>query len=262
MKKLYLLPLLAIAALTFNSCGNDNEPQGPTYEVFQLGLDDENIDYDANGAWKDLYTPDTRIVADGYVFSHYAGKSFGYDVWYGFAPSKSDDVTDYSSTSFYPGHQLNAITGKGANGAAYMVGYWSSFDEGDKLSLATATLSIKHDDGEVFAPESVKITNTTLAYYSNLNGTNGCKKFDEGDEFVLNIYGEDAHGIQRGPVTVKLASGVNFLKTWQLVDLTPLGEVVGIYFTMNSTDTGKFGINTPTYFALDDLRSVREVIVK
>ena len=62
MKKLYLLPLLAIAALTFNSCGNSDEPQGPTYEVFQLGLDDENIDYDANGAWKDLYTPDTRIV--------------------------------------------------------------------------------------------------------------------------------------------------------------------------------------------------------
>ena len=69
MKKLYLLPLLAIVALTFNSCGNSDEPQGPTYEVFQLGLDDENIDYDAIGAWKDLSTPDTRIMADGYVFS-------------------------------------------------------------------------------------------------------------------------------------------------------------------------------------------------
>ena len=248
-------------ALAVTSCGDDPEEPQPAFEVFQLTLDDEDIDYDANGAWADLYTPGTKVNADGYVFSHYAGESYGYKVWNGFAPSKSDDVDDYSSTGFFPDHQVDAITGKGANGAAYLVGYWSPFDEGEELNLETATLSIKRADGDTFIPESVKITNTTWAYYSNLNGTGGCKKFVEGDEFVLNIYGQDELGEKHGPVKVTLAVGEDFLKTWKTVDLSSLGEVEGIYFTMSSTDVSEYGINTPTYFALDDLRAMRLVEV-
>ena len=41
--------------------------------------------------------------------------------------------------------------------------------------------------------------------------------------------------------------------TWEWVDLSELGQIASIYFTMESSDTGDYGINTPTYFCLDKL---------
>ena len=43
------------------------------------------------------------------------------------------------------------------------------------------------------------------------------------------------------------------LGAWQLVDLRPLGRVVGLFFDLSSTDEGDWGMNTPAYFALDNL---------
>ncbi|MBK8019077.1 MAG: DUF4465 domain-containing protein [Betaproteobacteria bacterium] len=43
------------------------------------------------------------------------------------------------------------------------------------------------------------------------------------------------------------------LEGWQRIDLTSLGMVSSLSFSMDSSDKGDFGINTPTYFALDDL---------
>ena len=44
---------------------------------------------------------------------------------------------------------------------------------------------------------------------------------------------------------------------WRYVDLTPLGEVNELYFTMKSTDAGAYGDNTPDYFCLDKLQVKR-----
>ncbi|MEM1227989.1 MAG: DUF4465 domain-containing protein, partial [Planctomycetota bacterium] len=41
--------------------------------------------------------------------------------------------------------------------------------------------------------------------------------------------------------------------TWQLVDLTSLGTVRSVSIGFFSTDVGGFGINTPTYVAIDNL---------
>ena len=46
--------------------------------------------------------------------------------------------------------------------------------------------------------------------------------------------------------------------SWDLVDLSPLNDARSIVFSMNCSDTGVFGINTPTYFALDQLTYVPE----
>jgi len=43
------------------------------------------------------------------------------------------------------------------------------------------------------------------------------------------------------------------LDDWEFTDLSSLGEVDALSFSFTSTDTGSFGINTPTYFALDNL---------
>lgn len=64
-------------------------------------------------------------------------------------------------------------------------------------------------------------------------------------------------GTQLGSATLVLGSfsgGVaSIVNDWTLVDLASLGEAASIDFTFASYDVGEFGINTPTYVALDNL---------
>ena len=43
---------------------------------------------------------------------------------------------------------------------------------------------------------------------------------------------------------------------WTWVDLSGLGTVDRIEFTLSSSDVGSFGMNTPAYFAMDCLNAV------
>ena len=42
---------------------------------------------------------------------------------------------------------------------------------------------------------------------------------------------------------------------WEYVDLSPLGTVDSVEFIFTSSDVGQWGINTPTYVAIDNFNS-------
>ena len=44
---------------------------------------------------------------------------------------------------------------------------------------------------------------------------------------------------------------LNALNDWTFFDLSSLGEVEKVYFTLNSTDVGAYGMNTAAYFCMD-----------
>ena len=48
------------------------------------------------------------------------------------------------------------------------------------------------------------------------------------------------------------------VENWEYVDLSSLGVVKSLEFSLNSSDAGVFGMNTPAYFAMDDLNCVPE----
>ena len=50
----------------------------------------------------------------------------------------------------------------------------------------------------------------------------------------------------------------SILEEWVFLDLSGLGAVRELHFGFESSDVGVFGINTPTYFAIDDLVTVPE----
>ena len=50
-----------------------------------------------------------------------------------------------------------------------------------------------------------------------------------------------------------LAKGKDILKEWAYVDLTPLGEIDELTFSMSGSRTGDYGLNTPSYFCFDNL---------
>ncbi len=73
---------------------------------------------------------------------------------------------------------------------------------------------------------------------------------------TVNGLNADGGTISDSSVDVQLAQGANVIKDWEWVDLTDLGEVYGMSFAIASSDTGDFGSNTPTYFAMDNLTIV------
>ena len=86
-----------------------------------------------------------------------------------------------------------------------------------------------------------------------LNGDQFAKKFEAGDWFKLTITGKDSNGVVTDTVDFLLADGTDIVDAWTWVDLSGLGEVKSILFSLSSSDTGAFGMNTPSYFALDSI---------
>jgi hypothetical protein len=160
-----------------------------------------------------------------------------WDSWDGFSYSNLTDITAEGYTA-----QYNAITGSGAlNTSTYAIGYYST----SAASPPTVTLSAEQTlSGAYF-------TNNNYAYYSMLKGDQFAKKFEEGDWFKLTITGKDGSGNVTGTVDVYLATGTEIVDTWEWVDLTSLGSVKSLEFTLSSSDTGDYGMNTPAYFVMD-----------
>ncbi|MGQ9564532.1 MAG: DUF4465 domain-containing protein [Thermogutta sp.] len=188
------------------------------------------------------------FISGGFVFHNNYNATW--DVWDGFAYSNKTDTTT-------PGYlnQYSAITGSGAGGSrtygVSFVNLWGS-------------LPMIEVPGDV-SLVSLQVTNTTYAYYSMLNGDQFAKKFGGGsgndpDWFKLIIFGKDLANQLLGQIEFYLAdfrfddnSQDYILNTWQTVDLTPISNARILEFSLDSSDVGPWGMNTPAYFALDDI---------
>ena len=165
-----------------------------------------------------------------------------YGSWDGFAYSNKVDIT----TPGY-GNQYSAITGSGvADSDHYGVGFvgWAA--------PPTAVLNT------VGAVQGAYFTNTTYAYLAMLNGEGPASTFGPDDWFKLTIEGFDAGTNSTGTVDFLLADGTDIVNEWTWVDLTELGNAVAsLQFTLSSTDNDpQWGMNTPAYFAIDNLTTV------
>jgi hypothetical protein len=168
--------------------------------------------------------------------------------WEGFAYSNTTDTTTPGFTN-----QYSAITGSGANASSnYGVGYVDGFYD----TIPTITFT-----DEVTLAETY-ITNTTYAFLAMQDGERPAKKFggdtgDDPDWYLLTITGKDVDENPTGVIEFYLADfrfDDNYIiDAWTAVDLSGLGQVKTVEFSVTSSDTGDFGINTPTYFAIDSI---------
>jgi hypothetical protein len=198
--------------------------------------------------------PGGVFVSGGNRFNNNHGFVFGFEVWSGWAISSMTDTTT-------PGfaNQYSAITGTGADGSptygvAYTFGHPGTTNpfrpDSSFVDLAPGT-----------SPVSIQVTNTTYAVLSMRNGDDFAHKFGDGDFFLLTITGYDSLGGTGGTVGEVNFYLANFLQgnayivdTWQTVDLTSLNGAKSLRFALQSSDNHpQFGMNTPAYFAADNL---------
>ena len=165
-----------------------------------------------------------------------------YGSWSGWSYSNVNDTTT-------PGYanQYAAYTGTGVGGSGnYAVGYVGDPDYGGALPTITIPNGMQ--------VQSAMFTNTTYAALSMLNGDQFAKQFGPDDWFKLTITGEDASNNVLGSVDFYLAENGSIVNTWQSVDLSSLSAAKTLEFNLTSSDTGLYGMNTPAYFAMDNLK--------
>ena len=59
--------------------------------------------------------------------------------------------------------------------------------------------------------------------------------------------------VATGSVTVDMAKDGAFLESWRKVELSSLGEVTKLGFTMDGSDKSSYGVKQPKYFAFDNV---------
>ena len=80
------------------------------------------------------------------------------------------------------------------------------------------------------------------------------RPFTDKDTLALIITAINNQYVEVGKsVVYHLAVDGKFNQGWEKVDLSFMDACAGLSFRMTSTDKGQWGINTPTYFALDGL---------
>ncbi len=180
----------------------------------------------------------TSFNSGGASFAYNCSVFGGICYWDGFTYANTTDTTTPGFTDPLDDNQYSAITGGGVNGSSnFGVGFSSS-----RVDFSASTIL----DGAYF-------TNTTYAYISMRDGDTFAKKFETGDFFTLTVQGLDATNTVTGSLDISLASGTDLLSSWLWADLSSLGTVSALEFSLSSSDNGVFGMNTPAYFAIDDL---------
>ncbi len=223
-----------------------------------LSLASDSFDNGDPGGLLPGQTHDGSFVSGGATFNNLfaVDPDFGFSYWNGWAYSNRTDSTT-------PGfaNQYSAFAGGGSGGSSnYAIGF-----------LSAPTPVIELPPGAV--PISLDVTNTTYAALSMLLGDAFAKRFGDDpstasivetsfpDYFKLTIGGLTATGQPVGTSLDVYLADYRFandaddfvLDTWETVDLTGLAGAATLTFALESSDVGQFGMNTPGYFAVDNL---------
>lgn len=198
----------------------------------------------SNAVLRKSYQSELAFFPSTYTVSEYG------DYWSsGFAISSVFDTVT-------PGYG-NLYTSFAGLGADSSIQYAISQNR-SRVLIPTNILPIPHVKG-------MYVTNTTYAALSMKFGDAFAKKFggpsgNDPDYLLLTVKAFLGGTQKADSVNFYLADFRNadnskdyILNTWKWLNLTPLGLVDSLEFILSSSDNGAFGMNTPAFFALDNL---------
>ena len=229
MRKLLSLTLtLFLAAWTF--------AQDPaTFEDVQLG---------SNGIWQPPLGSN-EMPSGGWLFTNNTQNGY----WGGFTASNRTDLNQSGLDA-----QYTAAAGCGYDGSTqYAVAY--------TMGVQTEVYAA---DGQSHTVTGCYVTNNLWTYQDILQGGYGELPYggttgNDPDWFKVTATGRNASGQTVGTLDFYLAdyrfannSEDYVLNTWEWFDLSPLGDVATISFSLSSSRGSGYNMITPAYFCMDN----------
>ena len=245
---LMLIVLLFGSVIVLNSCQKSGG--GPAVQV----VDFESLVVPSTGYWNG--SDGSGIFAAGDLkFGNEYTAAWG--TWDGFCYSQKNDFTTAGYSNEYSVVDPSNLKNK-------FVLFYPSF-AGDLF--ATFNDNLDH------TIQSMELCNSTYAALSMKNGDGYSKKFGgvagtDPDWFKVTITGYDHTNTKKGSIDFYLAdfrftdsSKDYILAKWTTVDLSSMGRVNKVTFSFSSSDTGTYGINTPTYLCIDNLKYLEDQVI-
>lgn len=237
--------------------------------ILDLSKSTTPLTFDAtNGMWEGTYDDDETEI-ESQVFSFVHNSMGDYNTWWGFTASNSADNTRQTNTMTY---QFSNMAKGGIvlneDGTIKTDSYGAPVTSAEMPYLVAFAMTgfSQHPADMTFTTDKdyeivgAYFNLNSYPYYSIEYGDSFARAFNNGDKFTLVVHGVTPQDEER-TVEVDLASYANGNLTinrgWTYVDLSDLGVVNQIWFSMTSTDSGAYGMNTPAYFCMDKLM-VRE----
>jgi len=198
---------------------------------------------------------DLKIPSKGYIDSIQGGlnsKGFIFENSYSFG---------YLDKGFAVSSIVNVDTEGFGNMYASFAGSGAFLSK--NYLLATNNAGIKFPSATQLV--SMDITNSTYAALSMKNGDSFAKKFSGKDKDFFKVWVKGyAAGKVKDSLEVYLAnfqfadSTQNFIqKEWKTIDLSKFVAIDSMNFKLESKDVGQYGMNTPGYFSLDNIKFIK-----
>jgi hypothetical protein len=186
----------------------------------------------------------------GVSFNHVY--NFGY--WLeGFSYTNKYNSTDSTYTNE---HGVMAYLGNNQS-AVYAVGQ----KRGVITPAAQSTVTGFYVTNTTYAYKVIRSGNQFARRFGDTTGTGSGTTVPQGQypDFFKLVVRAWKSGVQKpDSVTFFLAdyrgSSDYIVGDWQFVNTATLGGADSLVFTLRSSDNGQFGMNTPNYFAIDDVR--------
>lgn len=237
MNRVFLYVLLALGIVACNNEGEDNviKPE-PIVENFDGFVGESQYVYGYEN--------------DAIKCEYFYNEDYGY--WGGFAHSK---VFETDAKKGLYENQYAAYNSKAASGDGFLLYYYDSYNE-------PCDIVFKREEG-VVRLSSVRLNLTTYTYASITDEdiNDYARVFVEGDYLKVIFYAVDAFGRTVGEgaecYVVDYRDGKRFVAdNWQEFYLPGiLSNRVRV--TIETSDIGEYGPNTPLYICMDDLTYTR-----
>ena len=206
----------------------------------------DDVTLGSNGYWTGE-EGENEMFSGGWIFTNYYSQAYSF--WGGFTASNHTDLTQTGMNAQYTAVTAGGYDGSAQYGVAYTYG---------------AQTDVYASDGQAHTVTGCYVTNNLWAYQSIVNGDASSTPFggtsgNDPDWFKLTATGKNASGQTIGTLDFYLAD-YRFanneedyvVDTWEWFDLSPLGTVHTISFSLSSTKENAYGMLTPAYFCIDD----------
>ncbi|MBO4574700.1 MAG: DUF4465 domain-containing protein [Bacteroidales bacterium] len=206
----------------------------------------DDVTLGSNGYWTGE-EGENEMFSGGWIFTNYYSQAYSF--WGGFTASNHTDLTQTGMNAQYTAITAGGYDGSSQYGVAYTYG---------------AQTDVYASDGQAHTVTGCYVTNNLWAYQSVVNGDASSTPFggtsgNDPDWFKLTATGKNASGQTIGTLDFYLADyrfannqDDYVIDTWEWFDLSPLGAVHTISFSLSSTKGNAYGMLTPAYFCIDD----------
>ena len=228
----FVLLAMILPCIVFVACNKDEEePYDVVVDFQDVVIPNGKFNNDAGSAG--FFKEGIVSFQNSYEFY----EDWGMGVWYGFACSQMHDVETPGWENEYSAYVLDDSPEN-----KFMVGFISTWD--------APSIEITFDNP--VKDLSFDVANTTWAALAMKDGDPPARKFTETDWFKLTIKATSTDAIET--ITINLGEGAKITNMWNPISVQSK-NILKLEFSLDSSDTGDWGMNTPSYFCIDNIKA-------